>query len=346
MPRPYTDKILIDGSGFGHLPRGMTFSTTPASYEQAVADTLDFIQATARPPCVGEIVLEEVLFNTGNRKLKIVPRPEDLPSASMQIQVHNTNAEVDAANWQNASAKGVRTFAGHMDDPTTPNKDERFDLNSFVGTGKGSDATVFFTPIDGPSAAPGTKGLCGEANDDLLLHELIHAIRIMQGKDNPVPTDDKHYDNQEEWLAILVTNVYMSEKGDWPLRAHHHDYSAMRVSSRGFLEVAQNLHMMMVFAGEQASLFNSIAARVVAQPQRPPADPTAAAQFAAMPNANVPVREFNPIRLFRDNARMYMKRIVGDFTSWVGAAGTGGASGWSKPLPTSPPGMWGPGLQD
>jgi hypothetical protein len=347
MAKQYTDKIRIDGSGFAKVPKGSTFPITPDSYQDKVAETLDFIQSSSTPPCVGEIVLEEILFGTGNRKMTIVPRPEDLPSAAFEFRAGSNNAEVAAVKQADAAPDKVRPFRGDMDKKETP-QDERENKASYVGTGRGSDATVFFTPSTFSEYAPGTKGLFGEANDDLLLHELIHALRMMQGKDNPVPTEDKHYDNQEEWLAILITNIYMSEKADWPLRAHHHDYSEMRVSSRGFLADIKNLHMMSVMAGEMASLFGSIAARAIAQPQRPPTDPTAAALFASMPNASVPVREFNPIRLFRDNRREYMKQLVGGFGVIglvQGSASSTPSSKWSAPLPGGNQGMWEPGLQ-
>jgi hypothetical protein len=205
-----------------------------------------------------------------------------------------------------------------MDDPKTKDKDERFDRNSFVGTGRGSNVTVFFTPVPGPSVAMGTKGLFGEANDDLLLHELIHAIRVMQGRDNPIPTDDHLYDNQEEWLAILITNIYMSEKDDWPLRAHHHDYTPMRMSSHDFLEIDQSLHMMMVLTGEMPSLFNNIARRAIARPQNPltftPGPPNAAGATPTMTAMGLQQlllrREFNPIRLFNENRSYYTGKIT------------------------------------
>jgi hypothetical protein len=59
--------------------------------------------------------------------------------------------------------------------------------------------------------------------DDQLLHELVHALREMRGELNQIPTDDKAWDNEEEFFAILVTNIYLSELGKKYLQGNHHD---------------------------------------------------------------------------------------------------------------------------
>ena len=43
---------------------------------------------------------------------------------------------------------------------------------------------------------------------------LIDALRYMQGKSNAIPTEDSAlgYDTEEEFLAIVAANVYMSAK--------------------------------------------------------------------------------------------------------------------------------------
>src|SRR5437763_750866 len=120
MAKQYTPKIRIDGSGFAKVPKGSTFPTTPKSYEDQVADTLDFIQSSSAPPCVGEIVLEEILFNTGNRKMTIVPRAEDLPSAAFEFRASANNAEVASVNQRDAAPKGIRPFTGDLDNDKTP----------------------------------------------------------------------------------------------------------------------------------------------------------------------------------------------------------------------------------
>jgi hypothetical protein len=50
--------------------------------------------------------------------------------------------------------------------------------------------------------------------DELLLHEMVHALRIMQGVWNPMPSNDYIFDykNFEEFLAVVITNVYICTK--------------------------------------------------------------------------------------------------------------------------------------
>ncbi|MBL8231572.1 MAG: hypothetical protein JNL98_23955 [Bryobacterales bacterium] len=48
--------------------------------------------------------------------------------------------------------------------------------------------------------------------DDVLLHELIHALRIMRGILDWTPMGNK-YDRVEEFCVILLTNIYVSEVG-------------------------------------------------------------------------------------------------------------------------------------
>jgi hypothetical protein len=57
--------------------------------------------------------------------------------------------------------------------------------------------------------------------DDVLLHELWHAARAMQGLSRLELTGDE-YDDLEEFFAVLVSNVYLSETGrNHRLRAGH-----------------------------------------------------------------------------------------------------------------------------
>src|SRR5262249_52109870 len=50
-------------------------------------------------------------------------------------------------------------------------------------------------------------------SDGALVHELVHALRDLRGHYHQIPMRSKAYDNEEEFFAILVQNVYASEKG-------------------------------------------------------------------------------------------------------------------------------------
>jgi hypothetical protein len=137
-------------------------------------------------------------------------------------------------------------FKGDADNPATRREDERFNQFGQTATGGGSDVRVGFSPdkFRGPSAC--FDGKYGSAADEALLHELVHAARYMRGLSNAIPTDDNSlagYDNEEEFLAVVTTNVYLSAKGSTQLRAHHAGHTALHAplnTSAGFLADKMN----------------------------------------------------------------------------------------------------------
>jgi len=79
------------------------------------------------------------------------------------------------------------------------------------GTGEGSRADIAFSPeMWGPN---GSSNITGPSTlpDEVLLHELIHACRQMNGVSHSSAVDSD-YENEEEFVAIVLTNIYMSEK--------------------------------------------------------------------------------------------------------------------------------------
>jgi Effector protein len=89
-----------------------------------------------------------------------------------------------------------------------------------LGTGEGSLAEVAFTP--GMWGPKGTSNMTGPGSlpDEVLLHELIHAARQMKGIIDSRAVDSG-YENEEELVAIVVCNVYLSEKKQTVFRASH-----------------------------------------------------------------------------------------------------------------------------
>jgi len=81
-----------------------------------------------------------------------------------------------------------------------------------LGTGKGIDSRVGFTP-----STWGRSGSCkcfgpGAEPDAILFHEMFHASRTMRGVAY-MKKVNQHYPNEEEFLAVVITNIYQSEKG-------------------------------------------------------------------------------------------------------------------------------------
>jgi hypothetical protein len=109
------------------------------------------------------------------------------------------------------------------------------------GFGMGSDAVVnfspsmwhpgpfgkgkfqHFVPATGPASFP----------DEVLFHELVHASRDMRGVSYSMGVN-RGYDNEEEYIAVVLTNIYLSNKGQTRLRASHHGFATLDHSERFF----------------------------------------------------------------------------------------------------------------
>jgi Effector protein len=172
-------------------------------------------------------------------------REDSAPSGvSNKYPVKTDNGEYQRDRW----------YAGHPDNPATRDVDEREALVRGIGTGKGSDVTIRFTPNIYGQAWCHPGGPYGSKADEILFHEMIHALRMMQGKYNQIPTGDRihGYHNEEEYLAITATNVYMSANGvdNNGLRGGHDGHYALAPplnTSAGFLAVPTNLRLMNIY---------------------------------------------------------------------------------------------------
>lgn len=73
----------------------------------------------------------------------------------------------------------------------------------------------------------------GRLWDEILFHELVHVFRNATGKWNtasPLSYSMRHYDDNEEFIAVLCTNIYISDRSNKiksGLRAGHRGYGAM-----------------------------------------------------------------------------------------------------------------------
>jgi hypothetical protein len=89
-----------------------------------------------------------------------------------------------------------------------------FQASAFI-PGAGAPATIGFNPRtwNGPDTNAGLDPSSLISPDSVLLHELLHALRQIQGLWLPTRMGN-HFDNQEEFLAIMVANLYLSENGN------------------------------------------------------------------------------------------------------------------------------------
>ena len=101
--------------------------------------------------------------------------------------------------------------------------------NPLRGTGGGSDVTLRFTPsqwlTSGISQSRGNTIRAGARRDEVLFHEMLHAIRQMAGQMN-CSTAAPGFDTKAEVWSIMATNVY-SSAWNRPLRRDHHGTTTM-----------------------------------------------------------------------------------------------------------------------
>jgi hypothetical protein len=90
-----------------------------------------------------------------------------------------------------------------------------------VGKGGGANCNILFSPEVAEAIRNRTrKAHHGHApamaTDEILYHELVHASRMIAGvfKDTLA---DHWYQDAEEYLAVILTNIYVSDKGGPPL---------------------------------------------------------------------------------------------------------------------------------
>ena len=68
----------------------------------------------------------------------------------------------------------------------------------------------------------------GVGKDEILLHEMVHGLRQLRGTtDSHKPADAPNMDTVEEFMAIVVSNVYRSELNRPGLRADHHGFAPL-----------------------------------------------------------------------------------------------------------------------
>lgn len=117
----------------------------------------------------------------------------------------------------------------------------------------------------------------GSHGDEVLLHELVHAMRVLGGDAREVKLTGKlqNYHFEEEFFAILVTNIYLSEIGRAPhpwraspgqsgLRADHAStithLADAESTSIGFLSDEDNFRLVKKFCDQHTTVAPLMAA--------------------------------------------------------------------------------------
>lgn len=195
--------VTIDGSFLG--------SPASARFESEVSGTFNTVKLNR----VGALLVLEL-----KRKLRIQPEESLIqlgvsPTIGPQTLVEDSVA---------AGVKGRQIYSCSNARPVLD--DARHPL---LGDGQGSDATIFFSPAHYP-----TSGLAyhqkrpipaGWRRDELLFHEMVHAVRAMAAVRN-CTIAAPGFDNKEEVWSIMTTNIY-SSAWNRPLRRNHHGHMTM-----------------------------------------------------------------------------------------------------------------------
>jgi hypothetical protein len=250
----------------------------PPAHEKAVLEQLDKLWNT----WTGWAVLRGVI-DTG-KTVTIVPFTKADEKA-----MGDHPAYARAKSGLDAAPRGVVPFKGREDDPLTE-EDERYDDAWFPGTGNGSDSEIHYSPKEVHHTCIYRETATGPClylfpplnsdpnhSDALLVHELTHSLREMRGQFNQIPTRNPRNVNEEEYFALLMQNIYDSEKGFTYLRAEYTPTRLMdkaEATSEAFLgkgkrpvgmRLLDNRRLVMKFTLECAELCRNIMVHVQAK---------------------------------------------------------------------------------
>lgn len=204
---------------------------------------------------IGCIVMREI-FHDVQRRMTIRP---------MRRQ-HELNAFTAPRRVRDATAIGAAVLSAG-DRPSTPDEIETGrpirgrNGRIQMGTGRGTDTIIDYTPTVWhtselreafPPMGPGTL------SDEVLLHEMIHGLRQMRGLAHNIPR--QFYDTEEEFIAILITNIYASETGQVMLRGEHRSFMMMTVDQQAdFCNDRQNQESIRRLERQQPAMTQAIA---------------------------------------------------------------------------------------
>jgi Effector protein len=140
----------------------------------------------------------------------------------------------------------------------------------------GTDAYISFTAsMWGPATAVdptdmtsrGTAGQTGPGShaDEVLFHEMVHGARTMRGVAEAAHNRkvDQGYSNEEEYITVVVSNIYLAEKKQRHLRESHSGFGRLP-RPEAFLTNPQNVNLhpkdlLRNFRAAQQSFFDGLA---------------------------------------------------------------------------------------
>jgi hypothetical protein len=175
-------------------------------------------------------------------------------------------------NWQGFNATSGAVYVPKINDGPGP-----VNMDEIKPTAPGKNALVRFNPSMWTADAVAKVGFIakpadfknapGVGKDEILLHEMVHGLRQLRGTTSyHKPADSPNMDTVEEFMAIVVSNVYRSELKRPGLRADHHGFAALpsaQEDPRVFLNQAgkdgeSNLSRMKQFKADNPDFFSDM----------------------------------------------------------------------------------------
>lgn len=188
----------------------------PRNYRHEVVRVLDLIRSTHS----GRTVIK--FINLRKQGLYIM---RFQPTAADPV-----NAITRADNWAAAYSPDSMVM---MPMPAMPSGIAVMMPTGTRGTGVGSPVTIRYHPANARQviANKGGKIDPGDGPGEILLHEMVHALRMLSGIfSDPSFSANPHMDDFEEFYAITIQDVYRSERGFQKLRRDHWGHHTLAAS--------------------------------------------------------------------------------------------------------------------
>ncbi len=192
-------------------------------------------------------------------------------AADYEYQIGKLLMEIAAYNW--AGLAVIWAIADlHREILIVPDRkwESKGEENAHTVPEKyGTRVMVEFTPGSAGSLQCHSGQRAARRPAEILLHELVHGLRMGSGVWQKSPFGSgqlRLYGDKEEFLAILLTNIYMSELGRGPLRGQWittpDDCDVLQgnlSTSTGFLENDLRLQILAGLCEWMPSLFRNVA---------------------------------------------------------------------------------------
>ncbi|RIK77215.1 MAG: hypothetical protein DCC68_17860 [Planctomycetota bacterium] len=221
-PSKLWPRIFVDGDLFIEGFLGLTWC--PSAEAKAARDkwenSVDNLIGVLTKKHVGWAVMK-ALHDSGHT-LTIVPNPSK-----------DCNATTYPESAQDAAKKGKE--AEHC------SKEAK---GSNLGTGKGTSSKITFSPGQWVKNGQCAVGAAGRDGDEILLHEMCHAMRYAAGMRTSCFETPVGFGDYEELVAVTITNVFSSETNR-TLRRDHEGFAALPATTGLFSKgkkVQVNLH--------------------------------------------------------------------------------------------------------